>query len=76
MATVRLPRPGFRPSPYLIGAGVALLATFAYAICVKITLGRSVFDTTSYGVFWGLPIVAYDYFLLTSTGLTLLVRSR
>lgn len=72
MATVTLPRPGFRPSPYLVGAGAALVAALIYAVYLKSTLGHAAFNTTNYGVFWGLPIVAYDYFLLTSTGLTLL----
>ncbi|ULB12475.1 ArxC, integral transmembrane NrfD-like protein (plasmid) [Cereibacter azotoformans] len=33
--------------------------------------GHAAFNTTNKGVFWGFPIVVYDYFLLTSTGLAM-----
>ncbi|BCX16680.1 MAG: oxidoreductase [Geminicoccaceae bacterium] len=72
MATAALARPAFKPSPYLVGAGALFVVAFVYAMYLKLTLGHAGFNTTNYGVFWGLPIVAYDYFLLTSTGLTLL----
>jgi Ni/Fe-hydrogenase subunit HybB-like protein len=72
MATATLPKLGFKPSPYLVGAGALFLVALLYTIYLKVTLGHHGFNTTNYGVFWGLPIVAYDYFLLTSTGLTLL----
>lgn len=34
--------------------------------------GHAAFNTTSLGLMWGLPIVTYDYFVVTSTGLTLI----
>ena len=33
------------------------------------TQGHSAFNTTSDGMFWGLPIVTYDYLVVMSTGL-------
>jgi Ni/Fe-hydrogenase subunit HybB-like protein len=36
------------------------------------TEGHAAFNTTNAGVHWGLPIVIYDYFLLTSTGLAMI----
>lgn len=71
MATVTSLRPQFKASPYLIGAGILFIVTFIYAVYLKVTLGYAAFNTTNYGVFWGFPIVVYDYFLLTSVGLTL-----
>lgn len=71
MATATLPRVTFRPTPYLVTAAALFLLSFVYTIYLKVQLGHAGFNTTNYGVFWGLPIVAYDYFLLTSTGLTL-----
>lgn len=37
-----------------------------------LTLGHAAFNTRSDGMNWGLPIVTYDYFVLTSTGLALI----
>ena len=34
--------------------------------------GHAAFNTTNLGLHWGLPIVIYDYFLLTSTGLAMI----
>ncbi|MCS7268944.1 MAG: polysulfide reductase NrfD [Geminicoccaceae bacterium] len=71
MATATTLRAAFKPSPYLIGSAVLFVLAFVYAIYLEVTLGHVAFNTTNYGVFWGFPIVAYDYFLLTSTGLAL-----
>lgn len=46
-----------------IGGGYALFELLMY--------GKMQFNTTNYGIFWGFPIVIYDYFLLTSTGLAM-----
>ncbi|MEY6430849.1 NrfD/PsrC family molybdoenzyme membrane anchor subunit [Thioalkalicoccus limnaeus] len=35
------------------------------------THGHAAFNTDNLGIFWGFPIVIYDYFLLTSTGLAM-----
>jgi Ni/Fe-hydrogenase subunit HybB-like protein len=35
------------------------------------TQGHAAFNSTNLGIHWSLPIVVYDYFLLTSTGLSM-----
>lgn len=35
------------------------------------THGHAAFNSSNLGLFWGFPIVVYDYFLLTSTGLAM-----
>jgi molybdopterin-containing oxidoreductase family membrane subunit len=35
------------------------------------TQGHAAFNTNNLGLYWGLPIIIYDYFLLTSTGLAM-----
>lgn len=62
---------GFRPSLHLIVAAAGLVLTLGYAGMNLMGVGHASFNTTNLGVVWGLPIVIYDYFLLTSTGLTL-----
>lgn len=55
------------------GASVMLIIVAgAYLSIQLMQYGHAAFNTTNYGVFWGLPIVTYDYFLLTSTGLVML----
>lgn len=34
--------------------------------------GHAAYNTSNLGLFWGFPIVVYDYFLLTSTGLAMI----
>lgn len=54
------------------GAAVILLVVAGgYALSQLMANGHAAFNTTNYGVFWGLAIVTYDYFLLTSTGLAM-----
>jgi len=54
-------------------ASVLLVAVAgAFVMTQLMQYGHAAFNTTNYGVFWGLPIVTYDYFLLTSTGLVML----
>lgn len=60
-----------RPNVVLIGAVIGFVVTAGWALANLMGLGHAAFNTTSVGVVWGLPIVTYDYFLLTSTGLTL-----
>lgn len=55
----------------LVAAAAGFLVTLAMVALNLMNAGHAAFNTTSVGVFWGLPIVTYDYFLLTSTGLTL-----
>lgn len=52
-----------------IVAGIGFLVTGAYVLWQLSTYGHAAFNMTSVGVVWGLPIIVYDYFLLTSTGL-------
>jgi len=54
---------------------LALIGVGAVGFLVLKTLadqGHAAFNTTNLGVNWGLPIVIYDYFLLTSTGLAMI----
>jgi molybdopterin-containing oxidoreductase family membrane subunit len=60
-----------KPSLHLIGALAGLILALGYAGSQLMTSGHASFNTTNLGVVWGLPIVIYDYFLLTSTGLTM-----
>lgn len=54
----------------IIAAAVALIAG-GYVLSQLFTVGHAAFNTTNQGLMWGLPIVTYDYFLLTSTGLVM-----
>ncbi len=51
----------------LIGLGIA----GGIAINNLMTEGHAAYNTSNLGLFWGFPIVIYDYFLLTSTGLAM-----
>lgn len=58
-----------RPSFVFLGALLGLVVALGFVLSQLFTVGHAAFNTTSKGVVWGLPIVTYDYFLLTSTGL-------
>lgn len=60
-----------RPNIVLTVAVIGLVVTLGLAGMNLMSQGHTAFNTNSVGVSWGLPIVTYDYFLLTSTGLTL-----
>lgn len=47
----------------------AAILTSGFVLSQTKTIGGAAFNTTNLGVFWGLPIVVYDTFLLASTGL-------
>lgn len=57
--------------------GIMLLALIGLGIAGGIAVnnlmaeGHAVYNTNNLGLFWGFPIVVYDYFLLTSTGLAM-----
>ena len=53
-------------------AAVGLLAAGGYVLAQLMTVGHAAYNGDSLGIFWGLPIVTYDFFLLSSTGLTML----
>jgi molybdopterin-containing oxidoreductase family membrane subunit len=53
-------------------AGLAgLVVSLGIAFMNLMSGGHSAFNTGSDGVSWGLPVVNYVFFALTSTGLTL-----
>lgn len=58
-----------KPSYVFFAALFGLIVAGGYTLSQTMTLGSAAFNTTNAGIFWGLPIVTYDYFLLTSTGL-------
>jgi Ni/Fe-hydrogenase subunit HybB-like protein len=71
MTTATVSRMPARTPLYLIVAAVVTFVSGAYVLFQLSTLGHAAFNTTNLGVMWGLPIVTYDYFLLTSTGLVM-----
>ena len=52
-------------------AAIGLAISLAVAFTHLISQGHASFNTASSGVTWGLPVVTYVFFALTSTGLTL-----
>jgi len=52
-------------------AAIGFLVTGAAVLYALMGQGHAAFNTSDDGMFWGLPIVVYDFFLLTSTGLAL-----
>ena len=61
-----------RSNSVLYVALVGLIVTLGIAGANLLSMGHAAFNTTSVGMMWGLPIVTYDYFLLTSTGLAMI----
>ena len=59
----------FRNGYVFWAALVGAVLTGGFALYQTQTMGSAAFNTTNAGIFWGLPIVIYDTFLLTSTGL-------
>ncbi len=59
----------FRNGYVFWAALVGAVVTAGFVLSQTLTIGSAAFNTTNLGIFWGLPIVVYDYFLLTSTGL-------
>lgn len=55
----------------LVASGIGLLVSLAVAFLALGAAGHAAFNTSSSGVHWGLPVVNYVFFALTSTGLTL-----
>jgi molybdopterin-containing oxidoreductase family membrane subunit len=58
--------------------GIMLLALIGFLIAGWLVIstlmadGHAAYNTNNLGLFWGFPIVIYDYFLLTSTGLAMI----
>jgi Ni/Fe-hydrogenase subunit HybB-like protein len=59
----------------LVLALVGLVVCGGYALSQLLTVGHTAYNTDSRGIFWGLPIVTYDFFLLSSTGLMMLASA-
>lgn len=57
-------------SNLLLGLGVVGLVVGLFGASALFGEGHSSFNTDSGGVFWGLPVSTYVFFVLTSTGLT------
>lgn len=75
MSTIASPRPSVPSSPMglvLIAALIGLVVSGAYVVSQLLTQGHAAYHGDSRGLFWGLPIVTYDFFLLSSTGLGML----
>jgi molybdopterin-containing oxidoreductase family membrane subunit len=57
--------------------GILAVALIGFALAGGVVLnnlaaeGHAAYNTSNLGLFWTFPIVVYDYFLLTSTGLTM-----
>lgn len=71
MTTLTATAPAGRNISYLAGAAVLTVLAGGYVLIQLMSQGHAAFNTTSAGLMWGLPIVTYDYFLLTSTGLVM-----
>ncbi|MDP2451432.1 MAG: NrfD/PsrC family molybdoenzyme membrane anchor subunit [Polaromonas sp.] len=59
----------------LLLAAAGLLLAGGFVLYQLMTAGHSAYNGDSRGIFWGLPIVTYDFFLLSSTGLTMLASA-
>lgn len=79
MNTLAQPRPGSSAAPMmttvLLVAAVGLAVAGGYALWQLMSTGHSAYGSDSRGISWGLPIVTYDFFLLSSTGLTMLASA-
>lgn len=60
-----------RPNTVLLVAALGLLASGGLALSGLMGKGHAALNASSLGLYWGLPIVVYDLFLLTSTGLAM-----
>lgn len=71
------PRPTAAPAMglVLILAAIGLLLAGGWVLSQLFTVGHTAFNTDSRGISWGLPIVTYDFFLLSSTGLVMLASA-
>jgi molybdopterin-containing oxidoreductase family membrane subunit len=77
MNTIAQPRPAAAPlmGGVLIAAAIGLIVAGGFVLSQLLTIGHTAFHSDSRGIFWGLPIVTYDFFLLSSTGLTMLASA-
>lgn len=78
MNTIAQPRPAAAAplmGPVLIAAAIGLVVAGGYVLSQLMSIGHTAFHADSRGIFWGLPIVTYDFFLLSSTGLAMLASA-
>jgi molybdopterin-containing oxidoreductase family membrane subunit len=68
--SAQLNAPGRLNGPVLTLGLVGLVAGLAVTIANLASTGHAVFNTTSDGVSWGLPVAVYVFLVLASTGLT------
>lgn len=59
----------------LLVALIGLLVSGGLVIHNLTQQGHAALNTNNLGLFWGFPIVVYDYFLLTSTGLAMVAAA-
>jgi molybdopterin-containing oxidoreductase family membrane subunit len=69
MSAASLPRPGGSAGVIIGVAG--LIVTGGYVLWQLMAQGHAAFNTASVGLMWGLPIVTYDFFLMSSCGAAL-----
>lgn len=62
---------GGKSMTILIAAVIGLVISAGLVFSDLASEGHAAFNTDNRGLFWGFPIVVYDYFLLTSTGLAM-----
>lgn len=60
-----------KPLPVFPAALVGLIVTAAIVFFNLWKQGHAAYNATNLGIHWSFPIVVYDYFLLTSTGLAI-----
>lgn len=60
-----------KPLPILQAALAGLIVTAAVVFFNLWNQGHAAYNATNLGIHWSFPIVVYDYFLLTSTGLAI-----
>ncbi|MFN2309863.1 MAG: NrfD/PsrC family molybdoenzyme membrane anchor subunit [Gammaproteobacteria bacterium] len=65
MTTATLEHTNTRLLASAVGAAVAL----GIVLIALMNHGHAAFNTSSSGILWGLPIITYDYLLLTSAGI-------
>ena len=78
MNTLAQPRPAASAplmGMILIAAAVGLVVAGGFVLSQLMSVGHTAYNSDSRGIFWGLPIVTYDFFLLSSTGLTMLASA-
>lgn len=71
MTTATMERGAGGQLPVLVLAAIGFVVTAAMVLADLASHGHAAFNTSNNGLFWGFPIVVYDYFLLTSTGIAM-----